>query len=90
MKNDNLLESAVFDPPVHVTKNGREIHISIDLPGVTEEQIRIDLENTLFTVSILNNDKPVKKTVQVPKGARFYKKKFSDGVLEIFLEKPVP
>ena len=68
MKNDNLLESAVFDPPVHVTKNGREIHIRIDLPGVTEEQIRIDLENTLFTVSILDNDKLVKKTDPGPEG----------------------
>lgn len=90
MKNDNPVENAVFNPPVHVTKNGREIHISIGLPGIAEERIRIDLEKTTFTVSILDHDRPAKKTVRIPKGARFYKKKFSDGVLEIFLEKPVP
>jgi HSP20 family molecular chaperone IbpA len=88
MKRNNSPEKNAFDPPVRLTDTGRELHISIDLPGVTEEQIRIDLEKTTFTVSILDHDKPVKKTIRVPKGARFYKKKFSDGVLELFLEKP--
>lgn len=90
MNHDYSTERKSSDPPVRVTDSGREIHISISLPGVTEEQIRIDLEKTTFTVSVLDHDRPMKKTIRIPKGARFYKKKFSDGVLEIFLEKPAP
>jgi HSP20 family molecular chaperone IbpA len=90
MNHDTSQKRKAFDPPVRVTDTGREIHISIDLPGVTEEQIRIDLEKTTFTVSIMDHDKPLKKTIRIPKGSRFYKKKFSDGILEIFLEKPAP
>ncbi len=88
MKRENSPGKKAFDPPVRVTDTGRELHLSIGLPGITEEQIRLDLEKTSFTVSILDHDKPTKKTIRVPKGARVYKKKFSDGVLEIFLEKP--
>lgn len=88
MKHDSYHEREAFDPMIRQTDNGREIHININLPGVTEEQIRIDLEKSTFTVSILDHDTPVKKTIRVPKGSRFFKKKFSDGVLEIFLEKP--
>jgi len=88
MNHDISQKRKAFDPPVRVTDTGREIHISIDLPGVTEEQIRIDLERTTFTVSIMDHDKPLKKTIQVQKGSRISKKRFSDGILEIFLEKP--
>jgi HSP20 family molecular chaperone IbpA len=90
MKQENSAEKKAFDPPVSVTDTGRDLHLSIGLPGVSEEQIRLDLEKTTFIVTILDHDKPVKKTIRIPKGARFYKKKFSDGVLEIFLEKPSP
>jgi HSP20 family molecular chaperone IbpA len=90
MDHDSTPERKASDPPVRVTDTGREIHISIGLPGVMEEQIRIELEKTTFTVSVMDHDRPMKKTIRIPKGARFYRKKFSDGVLEIFLEKPAP
>jgi HSP20 family molecular chaperone IbpA len=89
MKREHSPEKKEFDPPVSMADNGRELHLSIGLPGITEEQIRLDLEKTTVTVSILDHGRPAKKTIQVPKGSRVYRKKFSDGVLEIFLEKPV-
>lgn len=90
MKPNAHQDSSAFDPPVRMTDDGRQIHVSIDLPGVTEEQIRIDLEKTTCTLCILEKEKMVKKAIQVPQGVRFFQKKFSDGVLDIFLEKPVP
>ena len=90
MNNDKHEDNGSFDPPVRMTDDGRCIHVSIGLPGVAEEQIRIDLEKTTFIVSISENEKTFKKAIKVPQGARFFKKKFSDGVLEIVLEKPVP
>jgi HSP20 family molecular chaperone IbpA len=88
MNSDKFQDSTMFDPPVRTTDDGRYLHFSIDLPGVVEEQIRIDLEKTTCTLCILKNEKMVKKAIRVPQGARFFQKKFSDGVLEIFLEKP--
>ena len=88
MKRNNSPEKKAFDPPVRLSDTGGEILLSISLLGVTEEQIRLDLDKTTFTVSILDHDKPVKKTIRIPKGAQFFKKKFSDGVLEIFFKKP--
>jgi HSP20 family molecular chaperone IbpA len=79
-----------FDPLIRMTDDDRHIHVSIDLPGITEEQIRIDLEKTTFTVTISGDDNMLRKTIRVPRGVRIFKKKFSDGVLDILLEKPVP
>jgi len=79
-----------FNPPTSINDNGRLIHIIFALPGITEEQVRIDLEKTDFILSIVDDDRILRKTIQIPEGARLFKKKFSFGVLEIFLEKPSP
>ena len=88
MISHNPRDNAAFNPPLHITDDGRYIHLSIELHGIVEEQIRIELEKTTCTLCILENEKIVKKAIRVPQGARFFQKKFSDGVLEIFLEKP--
>lgn len=90
MKYDKPQDSTSFDPPVRMTDNGRHIHVTIGLPGIAEEQIRIDLERTTFTLSISENGRTFEKFLQVPQGVRVFRKKFSGGVLEISLEKPVP
>ncbi len=88
MRHDRPERSTDFDPPIRKRDDGRTIHICIDLPGITEEQIRIDLEKTMFTVSVSEETKTRKKVIRVPDGTRFFKKKFSDGILEIVLERP--
>ncbi|MCK9579417.1 MAG: hypothetical protein M0Q92_03080 [Methanoregula sp.] len=88
--HDNPKVHPEFDPPVRMTEDGRHIHISIGLPGVAEEQIRIELEKTTFTISIAVDGTILKKSIQIPQGARFINKKFSEDVLEICLVKLVP
>ncbi len=89
MKQKNPRNRTAFDPPICLTDNGRQICVSVGLPGITEEQIRIDLEKTTFTVSVSGDGTTVKKAIRIPKGVRIFKKKFADGVLEICLEKPI-
>jgi HSP20 family molecular chaperone IbpA len=89
-KRDKPQSSTAFDPPILIDDEGRYIQVVIDLPGVVEEQIRIDLEKNTFTLSILDDEMTFRKSIQVPEGARIFKKKFSDGVLNISLEKPGP
>lgn len=71
----------------YTTDAGRYLRITVPLPGVAEEQIRIDLESTLCRINVSGCEK-IQKTIPIPKGTRFVKKKFSDEVLEILLEKP--
>lgn len=78
-----------FDPPVRVSHQGKEYHICIDLPDTTEEQIRIDLEKTALTLSIVRDGAVDKKLIRIPGGLRLFRKKVTAGVLEIILEKPV-
>lgn len=87
-KQGNKKNSLAFDPPISMTDDGRRRCIRVDLPGVPEEKIRIDLEKTTFTVSISGDENTLRKAIQVPEGVRIFKKKFADGVLEIILEKP--
>jgi HSP20 family molecular chaperone IbpA len=89
MKEAGTKDKPVFDPPVRVAENGRQIHISVGLAGIAEEKIRIDLEKNTFTVSVLENGARLKKRLRVPEGARFVSKRFFGGVLEVFLAKPV-
>ena len=89
-KSDKPQCSSAFDPPVLIDDDGRYIQVSIDLPGVVEEQIRIDLEKNTFTLSVLNEGMTLRKAIQVPEGSRIFKKKFFNGVLTISLEKPGP
>jgi len=90
MNRDINKDCTAFNPPISMTDDGRYIHVIINLPGVAEEQIRIDLEKTTCTVCIQEEEKLFKKAIQIPGGARVFKKKFSDGILEIVLDKPSP
>ena len=87
-KRNTLQEESGFDPPISTSFTGRHIYLTIDLRGVAEEQIRIDLEKTTFTLSISANEKTYRKVIRIPEGVRLFRKKFSDGMLEIVLEKP--
>ncbi|OPX61766.1 MULTISPECIES: CS domain-containing protein [unclassified Methanoregula] len=82
-------ENSTFDPPVHISYHGRECHICVDLPDTTEEQIRIDLEKTALTLSIIRDGSVDKKIIRIPGELRLFRKKVTSGVLEIVLEKPV-
>ena len=86
-KSDNNKYTIAFDPPVRITDDGRQVQIAICLPGIVEEEIRIDLEKTTITLSIAKAGKTIRKAIRIPSGVQFLKKKFSDGVLEIFLVK---
>lgn len=69
---------------------GKFLHIIAKLPGITEEKIRIDLEKTTVTISTTGDGKADKQVVPLPCEAGFSSKRFSDGVLEIILEKKIP
>ena len=88
MKHTGDNAGTPFNPSVQSAYEGRQFYIRVDLPGVTEEQIRIDIEKTAVTLSVSRNGVMEKKTIRIPEGSRLFRKRLSDGILEIILEKP--
>lgn len=81
--------TTIVEPPTTLHDEGKFLRILTELPGIAEEKIRIDLENQSTSVTILAADGVVqfKKVINIPFTVRFSKKRFSDGVLELTLEK---
>jgi len=82
----------IIEPVTKVIEEGRFFRILTELPDIAEEKIKIDLENhaTSVTIVAVNTVKEFKKVITIPCEVRFTKKRFSDGILEITLEKTTP
>ena len=79
----------IIEPVTTVIDEGKFFRILAELPGIAEEKIKIDLENhsTSVTIVAVNTTKQFKRVITIPCEVRFCKKRFSDGVLELTLEK---
>jgi len=82
----------IIEPVTTVIDEGKYLRILAELPGIAEERIKIDLENqsTSVTIVAVNTVKQFKSVITIPCEVRFSKKRFSDGVLELTLEKTNP
>jgi HSP20 family molecular chaperone IbpA len=82
----------IIEPVTTVIDEGKFLRILTELPGIAEEKIKIDLENHSASVTIVavNTIKQFKSVITIPCEVRFSKKRFSDGVLELTLEKTNP
>jgi HSP20 family molecular chaperone IbpA len=78
-----------IEPATTLIDEGKFLRILTELPGIAEEKIKIDLENSSTSVTIVASDTVIqyKKVITIPCEVRFSKKRFSDGVLELTLEK---
>jgi len=85
--NTGLIQT--IEPATTLIDEGKFLRILTELPGIAEEKIRIDLENSSTSITIVATDtvKEYKKVIVIPCEVRFRKKKFSGGVLELTLEK---
>ena len=78
-----------IEPATTLIDEGKFLRILTELPGITEEKIKIDLENQSTSVTIVASDTvfQYKKVITIPCEVRFCKKRFLNGVLELTLEK---
>lgn len=47
---DESSETGVWLPPVNVEETGEELILSAELPGMSEEEVEIELENNVLTI----------------------------------------
>ena len=79
-----------LEPATTLLDEEKLIKIRIELPGIAEEKIKIDLDKKSVIVRASDARKQYKKVIALPFEVKFSKKRFSDGVLELNLEKTVP
>jgi HSP20 family molecular chaperone IbpA len=87
-KNTDLRE--IMEPVTTLCDEGKFIHLTLELPGIAEEKIRIDLEKTTITIVASDSSRRYKKEIFLPDEVIFAKKRFSDGKLSLTLEKKGP
>jgi HSP20 family protein len=49
--NPVSLSESVFSPKVDITENGQNYQINAELPGLTEKEIKVSLENNTLSIS---------------------------------------
>ena len=73
--------------PYRLIPDGDRIRVIADLPGVSEERIRLDLEDETLVISADTGERRFRMDIPLPFEAGLGTKKFSKGVLEITLER---
>jgi len=81
-----------IEPAMNLRDDGKLIHILVKLPDIAEEKIRIDLEEHPASVTIVASGTSIqfRKVISIPCDVRVCKKRFSEGILELILEKNSP
>jgi HSP20 family molecular chaperone IbpA len=73
--------------PYRVSVDGDLVHVAVELPGISEEKIRLDLDRTTLIVSATDSGRVVRTPIGLPWRVRLGKKTFRKGVLELTLER---
>ena len=72
--------------PVDIFENGKKIRIIVELPGVNEEDIRLDLIEDILTVAASQGNQNYYKNVKLPRPYEgIIGKIFNNGILEVTL-----
>ncbi len=79
--------SKAADVAFRLSVDGDRIYILADLPGISDEKIRLDLEAQTLIITAADGDTLYRKKISLPWTARLGKKKFRKGILELTLEK---
>jgi len=75
------------EPVTRCVDEETQVRVLVELPGVDETKIRIELENHTLVIIASDRNKTYKKEIPLSERPRICSKKFKNGVLEIILEK---
>ncbi|MEI6841495.1 MAG: Hsp20/alpha crystallin family protein [Methanomicrobiales archaeon] len=85
--SENTKPKKTIEPETTLIDEGQFLCILTKLPNIAEETIKIDLEKVSITIAASDPQNTYKKEITIPCEARLSKKRFTDGVLELTLEK---
>jgi HSP20 family protein len=78
-----------MEPMIDVVSTDKEVKVTVDMPGVSRENIRIDAYGSTVEVRSEDPHRKYHKTIDLPEEADIEtaKSKYNNGVLEIIFEK---
>jgi HSP20 family protein len=78
-----------MEPMIDVVSTDKEVKVTVDMPGVSKENIRIDAYGSTVEVRSGDPHRKYHKTIDLPEQADIEtaKSKYNNGVLEITFEK---
>ena len=78
-----------MEPMIDVVTTDKEVKVTVEMPGVTKDKIKIDAYESKVEVKSEDPQRKYHKTIDLPLEAdvETAKSKYSNGILEITLEK---
>lgn len=82
-------EREQLSPPSSVYEEENQVRVSVDLPGVTREQIEVNPSTKKVEVKAKNKEREYHKVINLPKkiDPTQISSRYENGVLELILEK---
>ncbi len=72
-----------LEPIVDVFDEGDHIKLIAELPGVSEEDIRVDVERRKIILDATSKERRYRKTIELPCDVKDIKKRYKNGILEL-------
>lgn len=86
-KKEDKPEKVTIEPVTDLFDEGGYLRIIAELPGMSEEKIRIALEKTTLVISASEKGRDYRKKILLPCAVTVGKKRYQNGILELTLEK---
>ena len=78
------------DIRVDIFENGKKIRVIAELPGVNEEDLRLDLIEDILTIAASRGNHNYRKDIKLPRTSEgIIGKIFNNGILEVTLNQVI-
>ena len=85
-KAEERPENKTIEPITDIFNEGDQLRVVIEMPGITQEKIRIAFDDRALVISAKENAKRYKKEISLPWHGKVVKERFQNGILELVLE----
>jgi HSP20 family molecular chaperone IbpA len=85
-KAEERPENKTIEPITDIFNEGDQLRVVIEMPGITQEKIRIAFDDRALVISAKENAKRYKKEIKLPWHGKVVKERFQNGILELVLE----
>jgi HSP20 family molecular chaperone IbpA len=85
-KAEERPENKTIEPITDIFNEGDQLRVVIEMPGITQEKIRIAFDDRALVISAKENAKRYKKEITLPWHGKVVKERFQNGILELVLE----
>lgn len=87
MTDESSIEKDARDFHVDIFEKEKKVRVVAELPGVNEEDIRLDLTEDILTISASQGNQNYYKNVKLPNAyENIVGKIFNNGILEVILD----